>query len=145
MKLNKSSPKSIVLTSFGYKSNEKIHANMLFDVRFLDNPFWEPALRDLTGLDQPVKNYVLDQVAAKEFVDDVVNLMTKYLDKSLAKAEGNFTIAIGCTGGQHRSVAVIEALANQIINKFASYHIIVKHRELHYEKEINTLDVPLKS
>lgn len=132
---------SIIITSFGYKSQRIIQANMLFDVRFLDNPFWEPTLRDLTGLDFEVKNYVLNQVSAQEFITDVLSMLTKQLDKIMLKLDGDFILAIGCTGGQHRSVAIVETLATQISQKFPDFNLIIKHRELHLEKKYNPVDV----
>ena len=116
--------------SFGYKEGPPPLANMVFDVRFLKNPFWVPELRPLSGLDQPVQDYVLKQQLAIDFIDSLTVLLNSVLPRFAELELSEFSIAFGCTGGQHRSVAVVEALAEKLAAAFPHMHVVRLHRQL---------------
>lgn len=102
------------LTSFGYKHGLPLDADIVLDVRFLPNPFWVDRLRALTGRDEAVAEYVLGQDAAKPFLDRVEELLVELMPAYVAEGKSYLTIGVGCTGGRHRSVAVVEELARRL-------------------------------
>ncbi len=113
------------ITSFGFKHGVPLDADLVFDVRFLPNPYYDVALRPQTGLDAPVREYVLAQADAGDFVDDVVGFVRRWLPPFAATGRPRLTIAIGCTGGQHRSVALAERIAERLREhhqRVATYH-----------------------
>ena len=120
----------ILITSFGYKAGSPPPANMLFDVRFLQNPYWVEELRPLTGLDKPVQDYVLSQPLAQEFLTSCIGLLELVLPHMEAREMPDFTVAFGCTGGQHRSTSVALAAAEKLRDLFPDYMIRICHREL---------------
>lgn len=124
----------VTIASFGYKEGPPPPANVVFDVRFLKNPFWVPELRSLTGLDEPVRKFVLGQPAASEFLDSFTELLSSTLPRFVEQDVREFTIALGCTGGQHRSVALVETLAEKIEQCFPEYQVVTLHRELVEER-----------
>ena len=95
--------------SFGFKYGVPLDADFVFDMRFLPNPFWVPELKALTGADAPVADWVMGQPGATEFLDRVVALMEPVTEGYLREGRRYATIAIGCTGGKHRSVAMTQA------------------------------------
>jgi RNase adapter protein RapZ len=97
--------------SFGYKYGVPLEADLVFDVRFMENPFYEPELRPLSGLTEPVRDYVLRQPLAERFLDLVGNFFDFAIPAYGAEGKKRLTIAVGCTGGYHRSVVVAESLA----------------------------------
>jgi UPF0042 nucleotide-binding protein len=119
----------VTVLSFGYKYGLPMDADLVMDVRFLPNPFWIPELRDHTGLDSEVRNYVLSQEGAEEFLDRYHQLLR--LIGAGYKREGKryLTLAIGCTGGKHRSVAISEELARSLSNE-DGMAVKVIHRDL---------------
>ena len=124
---------SVLFQSFGFKRGIPIDADIVYDVRVLPNPHWDPALRRLTGNDQPVINFLDEQ----DEVDDMFNDIKHYLEKWLPSFEQNnrsyITIAIGCTGGQHRSVYLVERLAEYFRKHYQN--IQVRHREIHAQNK----------
>lgn len=120
---------SIKIISFGFKEGNPPRANLLLDVRFLKNPFWEPELRELTGLDQAVQDYVLEQVAAKESLDKLVRLIESILPQLNQTESAEYVVAIGCTGGQHRSVSIAEALCKKL-KTLGDFETSCTHREI---------------
>jgi len=101
---------------------------MILDARFLPNPYYVPALRDLTGKDAPVADYVLAQEDAKAFVERAEGWMRWALPLIAQEGRAYYTLAIGCTGGKHRSVALVETLAGKL--KDAAPGLRVQHREI---------------
>ena len=101
----------ITIMSFGFKYGIPLDVDMVFDVRFLPNPHWEEALRPLTGRDKAVADFVLAQPEAQDFLSQVDGLVTSLIPGFEREGKTYLTIAIGCTGGQHRSVAIAEALS----------------------------------
>lgn len=118
----------IHIITFGFKYGTPAEADMMFDLRFLPNPYFDPALTHLSGLDAPVASYVLDHEPGKEFFIRLSGFLHFVLEKSEAEGRFRTTIAIGCTGGRHRSVAVAEALAQYL--RGLSYDPTLEHRHL---------------
>lgn len=129
-----SDKKVIKVVSFGYKQGNPPHANMLMDVRFLKNPYWVEELRALTGLDFRVRNYVMEQEPAKEFLRKLLELVSQVIPAMFATKTVSFTVALGCTGGQHRSVSVAESLADALRETYPEYDVHVCHREIDHLK-----------
>jgi UPF0042 nucleotide-binding protein len=119
----------VTVLSFGYKYGLPMDADLVMDVRFLPNPFWIPELREHTGLDGEVRNYVLSQEGAEEFLDRYHQLLR--LIGAGYKREGKryLTLAVGCTGGKHRSVALSVELAERL-SKEDGMAVKVVHRDL---------------
>jgi RNase adapter protein RapZ len=102
------------LLSFGYKNGLPLDADLVFDCRFLPNPHWVDELRPQTGLDAPVRDYVLGQPAAGAFLDNLETMLVQLLPAYVAEGKAYLTIALGCTGGRHRSVVIAEELARRL-------------------------------
>ena len=105
---------NVTVMSFGFKYGIPIEADMVLDARFLPNPYYVSALRDKTGLDAEVYDYVFQHDAAKEFLEHLKRLVGFLLPQYAEEGKYSFTIAVGCTGGRHRSVAVARALTRLI-------------------------------
>lgn len=118
----------VTVMSFGFKHGVPIDVDTVFDVRFLPNPHWDEALRPLTGLDPAVSGYVLGEDLAATFLDRVTSLLDLVLPAYVAEGRSYLTIGVGCTGGRHRSVAVVEALAGHL--RGTGYSPRVSHRDL---------------
>jgi UPF0042 nucleotide-binding protein len=103
----------VAIESFGYKNGLPLDADIVMDVRFLPNPHWQDELRPLTGHDPKVRDYVLERSVTSTFLDRLETLLTDLLPSYQAEGRTYLTIAIGCTGGRHRSVAVAEELARR--------------------------------
>lgn len=114
--------------SFGFKYGIPVDADVVLDARFLPNPHWVPELREQTGLDAPVNDYVLDIDAAREFLDRAAGLLDLMADGYLREGKRYVTIAVGCTGGKHRSVALSENLAARLVKQ--GVETLVVHRDL---------------
>jgi UPF0042 nucleotide-binding protein len=123
-------PLTVEVVSFGFKYGTPPAANIVLDVRFLKNPYWVEELRPLTGLDEEVRKYVLDQGLAQDVLDNLEKLVEQTAPAMLKVKANSFIIALGCTGGQHRSPAMVEALVERIRNRFANYQVTSAHREL---------------
>ncbi|WP_239457466.1 RNase adapter RapZ [Bifidobacterium pullorum] len=123
---------AVHIFSFGFKYGAPNDADFVADVRFLPNPFWVPALRELTGQDKPVSDYVLASEGATEFLDAYEKALLTAI-RGYAKEDKHFvTIAIGCTGGQHRSVAMSEELARRL--RADGLEVTVSARELPHRR-----------
>lgn len=118
---------SVVLLSFGFKHGLPRETNVLFDVRFLRNPYFEPELTSLDGRDPAVARYVLDTPEAKALLDRIEEFLRFALPQFQRERKLYLTVAVGCTGGRHRSVAVVEELHGRIN---ANWNTLVKHRDL---------------
>lgn len=119
---------SLLFESFGFKHGIPTNADFVFDVRCLPNPHWEPALRNKTGTDEEVIEYLEKSEEVDKLSEDIVTFLNNWLDKFETDNRNYMTIAIGCTGGQHRSVYMVEKLA-KLFNKKRN-GIITRHREL---------------
>ena len=102
------------VVSFGFKYGLPVDADLVVDVRFLPNPFWTPDLRELTGLDQPVRDYVLGHPDAAPFLDRYSDLLQIITDGYRRESKRYLTLAVGCTGGKHRSVVLARELADRL-------------------------------
>ncbi len=100
--------------SFGYKHGIPLDVDVVFDCRFLPNPFWVEELRPFSGLDEPVRDYVLGQPESMAFLDKVDELLTSILPSFVREGKAYLTIAMGCTGGRHRSVTLAQELASRL-------------------------------
>ena len=120
----------LTVMSFGYKWGAPPVANLLFDVRFLKNPFWVEELKPLTGRDRPVQDYVMQQPLAMEFLNCVLQMLDALLPNLDHMKISEFTIAFGCTGGQHRSATMVEALTTELKDRYPQFRIAKIHREL---------------
>jgi RNase adapter protein RapZ len=116
------------ITSFGYKHGLPLDTDLVIDCRFLPNPHWVEELRDQTGLDGPVRDYVLGQPVSGQFLDELMSLLTLLLPAYVNEGKSYLTLAFGCTGGQHRSVAIAEEVARRL-------------RELGHEPKIAHRDI----
>lgn len=122
----------VEVMSFGFKYGLPLDADIVMDVRFLPNPYYIPELKALTGEDQPVRDYVFAQPRAQQFYDQFKSLILNILPGYVKEGKTNLTIAIGCTGGQHRSVAI----ANQIAQDVREQYVVnVTHRDVAKRKE----------
>jgi UPF0042 nucleotide-binding protein len=119
----------LTVMSFGYKYGIPADADNVADARFIPNPFWNEELRPFTGLDSQVSDYVLSQTGAMEFVESYAKALQPVLDGYLRENKHYATIAIGCTGGKHRSVAVSTKLAG-LLSENNEYTVTVRHRDL---------------
>ena len=119
---------SIMFESFGFKHGMPTNADFVFDIRCLPNPHWVPELRVLTGFDEAVINYLDGHKEVKEMFNDIMNFMDKWLPRFEADNRSYLTIAIGCTGGQHRSVYLANKLA--IATKNKHNNVLSRHREI---------------
>jgi len=117
------------IITFGFKYGIPLEADLVFDVRFLTNPYYVPDLKSLSGLQPPVRRYVMGQPAAKRFVDLVVELLELTMPAYRAEGKARLTVALGCTGGYHRSIALAEELAARL-RSVEQASVAVFHREL---------------
>ena len=120
---------SISFVSFGYKYGVPMDADLMIDVRFLPNPYWEPKLRIFSGNDDNVYHYVMDNPETQEFLKRLLSFLDYSFAQYVKEGKNHFTVAIGCTGGQHRSVAITNFLYDHYKT---TYHVYKSHRD---EKE----------
>lgn len=116
---------SILVESFGYKHGLPANADFVFDVRCLPNPYWQPSLRPLSGKDDAVKAFLDSQPLVQDMIDDIVAFLERWIPRYRDFQRSYLTVAIGCTGGQHRSVYVAEAVALRLAHahgKLRTHH-----------------------
>ena len=118
----------LAVLSFGFKYGVPLDADFVFDMRFLPNPYWVPELRPLTGVDEPVAEFVLEQEGAADFIEGVAALMRPVTEGYRREGRRYATIAVGCTGGKHRSVATAQALATRLAGDRVATFVV--HRDL---------------
>ena len=121
-------PLRIVVSSFGYKFGAQVEADWVVDVRLLRNPFWDPELRPRTGLDPAVRDYVLADPHTDELSDRLSELLSWASTHYAAKGRRHLAVAVGCTGGRHRSVVVAEELARRL--RAENLEVTVRHRDV---------------
>lgn len=121
-------PMRVSVRSFGFKHGAPRDADLIFDVRFLPNPHWVEELRDLRGNDERVSGYVLDSEGAQEFVDRIDDLLGFLIPRFQSEGKSYLSIAIGCTGGHHRSVAIAEELEKRLTEH--GVRAAVRHRDI---------------
>lgn len=118
---------TLLFTSFGFKHGIPLDADFVFDVRCLPNPHYDPYLRDFTGKDAEIKTFMENQPAAQEMLADIRHYVDKWLPSFIKDNRGYLTVAIGCTGGQHRSVYFVEQLGQYFENR---QKVLIRHREI---------------
>jgi len=116
------------ILSFGFKYGIPVDADFVFDVRFLANPFWEEDLKKLTGLDKKVQDFVLKQEGAENFSKTIIELINVTTPGYVREGKKYVTVAIGCTGGKHRSVTIAEKVAQELKSNGAKVRVV--HRDL---------------
>jgi UPF0042 nucleotide-binding protein len=127
--LNKPEPgTAFLIESFGFKRGMPVDADLVFDVRCLPNPYWKAELRDFSGLDQPVVDYLAAQADVEEMFQDIHAYLSKWLPRFAASNRAYVTIAIGCTGGHHRSVYLAERLGQALREPLKNLQF--RHRDL---------------
>lgn len=114
--------------SFGFKHGMPVEADLMIDVRFLPNPFYDPEMRELTGLDAKVSEFVIDHPKTGEFLEAWYRLLDAVMPGYIAEGKPQLSIAVGCTGGQHRSVAIAEVTGRYLERQH--YHVSISHRDL---------------
>ncbi len=119
---------ALLFQSFAYKKGVPVDADLVFDVRCLPNPHWKPELRNLTGLDEPVQSFLGQEDDFMGMLDDIAGYLNRWLPHFEANNRSYLTVAIGCTGGQHRSVFMCSKLFALFRDDFAN--VQVRHREL---------------
>ena len=119
---------NISLSSFGFKYGLPLDAEWVVDARVVRNPFWVPDLRPRTGLDAPVRDYVLEDAAAGELIDRVHDLLTSSVRHYRERGREFLHLAAGCTGGRHRSVVIVEALSARLRDDGLA--VTVRHRDV---------------
>ena len=119
----------ITVQSFGFKHGAPADADYVVDVRFLPNPYWVPELRGFRGVDAPVSDYVLSQADAQPFIEGLISLLTGVTAGFRREGKNFITVAVGCTGGHHRSVAVAEELGRRL-NEVEDLDVSVTHRDI---------------
>ena len=119
---------AVTVYSFGFKHGAPLDADLVMDVRFLPNPYYDPDLRPLTGLDAPVRDFVMFRDETTEFLKRWEALLDVVMPGYVAEGKQQLAIAVGCTGGQHRSVALAEATGDYLKTK--GYRVSVAHRDL---------------
>jgi len=120
---------TIQLISFGYKFGIPLEADLVFDTRFIQNPYYVPELRELSGLTEPVRSFVLAQPGAGEYLDLIDRMLEFSIPAFAAEGKSRLTVGIGCTGGRHRSIVFAEELAGRLRDE-AHGPVEVFHREL---------------
>jgi UPF0042 nucleotide-binding protein len=120
---------SLQFQSFGFKHGVPLDADFVFDARSLPNPYWIPELRGLTGKDQPVIDFLNQEALVLELFQDISHFLERWIPRFEAEGRSYLTVAVGCTGGQHRSVYLVDALTRHFNNP--QLNVIVRHRELH--------------
>lgn len=125
---NEGTGMSILFESFGFKYGVPVDAEIVYDIRCLPNPYWKPHLRAYNGLDQPVIDFLRDQPEVLEMENDITQYLTRWLPRFAANNRSYITIAIGCTGGQHRSVYFCDRLFQHFSTLYET--VQVRHREL---------------
>jgi len=125
---------TINIVSFGYKVGIPVDCDIMMDVRFLPNPFYEPVMRTMTGEDKEVIRYVLNSPISKSFTRRYLNLLKFLIPHYIAEGKTNLALSVGCTGGQHRSVVLADYIAAQL--RKMGYNVMVRHRDVaRYKKE----------
>lgn len=119
----------IDIVTFGFKYGIPLEADLVFDVRFLTNPYWDPQLKPLSGLEEPVKEFVMRQPAAERFLELVVELLKLTAPAYRAEGREQLRVALGCTGGYHRSIALAEELGRRL-SELPDASVEIYHREL---------------
>lgn len=118
---------NINIESFGFKNGILLEADLVFDVRFIENPYYIEELKELNGTDEKIKNFIFSFEDSNIFIEKVINLLEFLIPKYIKEGKSMLTIGIGCTGGKHRSVCIAQKLYEQLKSKYLTVHI--SHRD----------------
>lgn len=118
----------IAVVSFGFKFGIPADVDLVFDVRFLPNPYYDLSLRPLTGNDRPIQDFVMKYQESREFLDKLYDMMEFLIPNYIREGKYNLVVGVGCTGGKHRSVTIANALAEEL--KKLPYSVKVEHRDI---------------
>ncbi len=118
----------ITTVSFGFKYGIPVDSDLVFDVRFLPNPFYIPELKAKTGRDNEVSNYVMNSEAATEFLDKLTDMLLFLIPHYISEGKNQLVVSIGCTGGKHRSVTLVQELARRLGS--SEYSLKIEHRDI---------------
>jgi UPF0042 nucleotide-binding protein len=129
---------TLVLESFAFKFGVPLDADYVFDVRMLPNPHYEPQLRPLTGMDAPVAEFLRQQPGVDQMRRDIQQFLESWLDMMASNHRSYVTVAIGCTGGQHRSVFLVEELARHFAPRWPT---LCRHRSLDSRPTLKPADL----
>jgi UPF0042 nucleotide-binding protein len=121
---------TVYLNTFGFKYGIPLDAELVFDMRFMVNPFYDESLRPLTGKDKPVRDFIFNLAHSRNFFDKWADLVADMLPLYRAEGKTRLTIAIGCTGGKHRSVCMGEELAQYLKQHAPDFKVVINHREM---------------
>ncbi|MDO5638486.1 MAG: RNase adapter RapZ [Neisseria sp.] len=116
----------VILESFGFKYGVPTNVDFMFDMRSLPNPYYDPELRPFNGMDKEIQDYLDGQPLAQEMLEDISGFLSRWLPRMQVESRSYVTVGIGCTGGQHRSVYMVERLAERLAGK---YELLVRHRQ----------------
>ncbi|NLK94289.1 MAG: RNase adapter RapZ [Clostridiales bacterium] len=119
---------SITILSFGFKYGIPVDSDLVFDVRFIPNPFYIPELKQFSGADEPVKKYVLDQIETVGFIDKLEDMLKFLIPNYIKEGKRQLIISIGCTGGRHRSVAIANELHERLLKD--NFNSRIEHRDI---------------
>lgn len=119
---------TVSVVSFGFKHGIPLEADLVFDVRFLPNPYYIPELKNKTGLDEEVRSFIFQYQQTKDFLDKLEDLLNFTLPQYMEEGKTDLVIAVGCTGGRHRSVAVARELSEFIAKR--GYNTVLSHRDM---------------
>lgn len=126
---------AFLIESFGFKRGVPVDADVIFDIRCLPNPYWKPDLRAYCGLDQPIIDYLGEQADVEEMFTDIYTYLAKWLPRFAASNRAYVTVAIGCTGGQHRSVYMAQRIGDALRKDITNVQI--RHRDVVRSNENN--------
>ncbi|HEX3010540.1 MAG TPA: RNase adapter RapZ [Syntrophomonadaceae bacterium] len=124
---------TVNIVSFGYKMGIPLDCDLMVDVRFLPNPFYDPLMRTMTGEDEEVIRYVMDYPITKSFTRRYLNLLKFLIPYYIEEGKTNLALSVGCTGGQHRSVVLADYIGSQL--RKMGYNVMVRHRDVARYKE----------
>ena len=130
----------LTIVSFGYARGVSRTADLMFDMRFLDNPHWDPELRPLTGKDRPIREHLARDIAWNDAMARLEALLTDWIPRYWAAGKSYVTVAFGCTGGRHRSVCAAEEMAERL--RKAGFSPNIRHRDLSSEPSDATEERP---
>ena len=119
---------SITILSFGFKYGIPVDSDLVFDVRFIPNPFYIPELKPFSGLDMPVRDYVLEQCETKAFLEKIKDMLEFLIPNYQKEGKRQLIISIGCTGGRHRSVAIANEIYENLHDK--NFNVYIEHRDI---------------
>jgi UPF0042 nucleotide-binding protein len=121
---------TVYINTFGFKYGIPQDAELIFDMRFMTNPFYDESLRPMTGLDKPVRDFIFNLDHARSFFDKWADLIVDMLPLYQSQGKTRLSIAVGCTGGKHRSVCMGVALAEHLKQHCPSFNVVITHREM---------------